>query len=333
MGQHHHNQSDAAVDSISFSGAARAARATPELPTRRRAPFTVRPAPGRPVTADVMPAEDHYPLDMDPDVLLVGCGRLGSDIGLRMAARGHAVLGIRRRAELVAPPLRGLAADLTRETPRLPDLDLGHLVVALTTRPRNEEAYRATYVDGLARALDALDLCAQVPRRAVLVSSTAVFGSQPDGPVINEDTAPRPSDGPGRMLWTAEQLFTERVPHGTVLRLSGLYDRDSSRLTAQVRAGAISQPNRWTNRIHRSDAAAAVVHLLSRAEAPGRLYVGTDDEPALLGDVAALIALGLDAPTPPATDPDRATGRRLSNARLRATGWAPEYPTYREGYA
>lgn len=279
------------------------------------------------------PAEGHYPLGMDPDVLLVGCGRLGADIGLRLAARGHTVVGIRRRAELVPAPLQGLAADLTREVPALPRLNLGHLVVALTARPRTEEAYRTTYVDGLARALDALARDGQVPGRAVLVSSTAVFGSQPDGRMIDEDTPADPSDGPGRMLWAAEQLFTERVPQGTVLRLSGLYDRDSSRLAAQVLAGDVAEPNRWTNRIHRSDAAAAVVHLLTRAQAPGALYVGTDDGPALLGDVAAHVARGLDAAAPPATDLARATGRRLSNARLRATGWAPEYPTYREGYA
>jgi nucleoside-diphosphate-sugar epimerase len=270
---------------------------------------------------------------MEPDVLLVGCGRLGADIGLRLAARGHAVVAIRRRAERVPAPLQGLSADLTREVPQLPGLDLGHLVVALTARPRTEQAYRATYVDGMARALDALDAVGQVPGRAVLVSSTAVFGSQPDGRVLDEDAPVHPSDGPGRMLWAAEQLFTERLPHGTVLRLSGLYDPGSSRLTTRVQAGEIAEPNRWTNRIHRSDAAAAVVHLLTGAQDPGPLYVGTDDEPALLGDVAAHVALGLGAPAPPAADPARATGRRLSNARLRATGWAPEYPTYREGYA
>ena len=92
------------------------------------------------------------------------------------------------------------------------------------------------------------------------------------------------------------------------------------------------EPNRWTNRIHRDDAAAAVVHFLTRTEAPGRLYVGTDDEPALLGDVAAHLAQRLGAPVPPATDPALATGKRLSNARLRTTGWVPAYPTYREGY-
>ena len=118
-----------------------------------------------------------------------------------------------------------------------------------------------------------------------------------------------------------------------MLRLSGLYGGPPGRLQAQVLAGDITEPNRWTNRIHRDDAAAAVVHLLTSAQAPGPLYVGTDDEPALLGDVAAHLAHRLGAPAPPATDLALATGKRLSNARLRATGWVPAYPSYREGYA
>lgn len=270
---------------------------------------------------------------MTPDALLVGCGRLGADIGLRLAARGHTVLAIRRRAELVPSPLIGLSADLTVEAPQLPELDLQLLVVALTARPRAEGAYRATYVDGMRRALDALDGAGQVPRRAVLVSSTSVYGEQPDGATVDEDTPAHPSDGPGRVLLEAEQLFCARLPHGTVLRLSGLYGGPPGRLQAQVLAGDITDPDRWTNRIHRDDAAAAVVHLLTRAQDPDGLYVGTDDEPALLGDVAAHLARHLGARTPPAPDPSRATGRRLSNARLRSTGWAPAYPSYREGYA
>ena len=270
---------------------------------------------------------------MTPDVLLVGCGQLGADVGLRLAARGHTVLAIRRRAELVPPPLLGLSADLTAEVPVLPELRLQHLVVALTARPRSEEAYRATYVDGMRRALDALDAAGQVPGRAVLVSSTSVYGAQPDGAIVDEDTPAHPSDGPGRMLLEAEHLFSARIPHGTVLRLSGLYGGPPGRLHAQVLAGEITEPNRWTNRIHRDDAAAAVVHLLTLAQDPGPLYLGTDDEPALFGDVAAHLAHSLGAPAPPATDLALATGKRLSNARLRATGWAPTYPSYREGYA
>jgi nucleoside-diphosphate-sugar epimerase len=266
---------------------------------------------------------------VDPDVLLVGCGDLGTAVGLRLADLGHAVLGLRRNADRVPAPLDGMSVDLTREAPDLTGLRPRWVVVALTARPRTEEAYRATYVDGMARALDALE---HSPERAVLVSSTAVHASH-DRPPLEDETAPlAPSDGPGRMLVAAEEAFHDRIPHGTVLRLSGLYGGSSTRLLDTVREGRVDDPHRWTNRIHRDDAAAAVVHLLTMAERPGRLYLGTDDEPAQLGDVAAHLADLLGAPAPPPADPALGHGKRLSNARLRSTGWVPSRPSYREGY-
>ena len=266
---------------------------------------------------------------MSADVLLVGAGDLGAAVGLRLAELGHSVLALRRNAALVPAPLVGRSVDLTSESPDLSGLRPRFGVVALTARPRTEEAYRATYVDGMARALDALDV---PPERAVLVSSTAVMPSHSEPPLDDETTTASPGDGPGRMLVAAEEAFHARIPHGTVLRLSGLYGGSSTRLLDQVREGRIDDPHRWTNRIHREDAAAAVVHLLTMAATPHGLYLGTDDEPAQLGDVAAHLADRLGAPAPPPADPQEGHGKRLSNARLRATGWAPTYPSYREGY-
>lgn len=265
-----------------------------------------------------------------PDTLLVGCGRLGADVGLRLAALGHTVAGIRRRPEEVPAPIVGVGADLSREAPSLPEMDLDLLLVALTARPRSEDAYRATYVDGMLRALDAVEAQGRLPRRAVLVSSTAVHADTDE--LIDEDTPPDPPDGPARMLLEAERRFLDRVPGGTVLRLSGLYGPGRPRMADQVAAGEVTDLERWTNRIHRSDAASAAVHLLTSVDDPAPVYLGTDDEPALRGDVAAHLAglLGVAAPGP--MDPLRAHGKRLSNARLRAAGWQPTYPTYREGY-
>ena len=110
---------------------------------------------------------------MSTEVLLVGAGDLGAS--RRPAAGvplGHDVLALRRDASLVPAPLTGRSVDLTREAPDLTGVRPRFVVVALTARPRTEEAYRATYVDGMARALDALEVA---PERAVLVSSTAVM--------------------------------------------------------------------------------------------------------------------------------------------------------------
>lgn len=266
-----------------------------------------------------------------PDVLLVGAGDLGAAVGLRLADLGHGVLALRRNASLVPAPLVGRSVDLSAEAPDLTDVRPRLVVVALTARPRTEEAYRATYVEGMSRALDAL---AEAPERAVLVSSTAVHPSRERPDLEDETTPAAPSDGPGRQLVAAEEAFHERLPRGTVLRLSGLYGGSSTRLLDKVREGRVDDPHRWTNRIHRFDAAAAVVHLLAMVAEPESLYLGTDDEPAQMGDVAAFLASQLPAaPAPPPADPDQGFGKRLSNARLRATGWTPEMPTYREGYA
>ena len=262
-------------------------------------------------------------------MLLIGCGDLGARVGLSLADRGLDVLALRRNADRVPSPLVGRSVDLTREAPDLAGLRPRLVVVALTARPRTEEAYRATYVDGMERALDALEVA---PERAVLVSSTAVHGSTDRPSVEDEEADVAPADGPGRMLVAAEEAFHQRVPHGTVLRLSGLYGGDSTRLLDMVREGRVDDPHRWTNRIHRDDAAAAVVHLLTRPWPPERLYLGTDDEPAQLGDVAAHLADLLGVPAPPPADPAQGHGKRLSNARLRATGWVPTRPSYREGY-
>lgn len=267
---------------------------------------------------------------MTSDALLIGFGALGSDVGHRLVDLGHTVTAVRRRADQVPAPLRGVGVDLTREGPDLSGVRPDLLVVALTARPRTEESYRSTYVDGMLRALDALPA---EPRRAVLVSSTAVYGDVGPEQLSDEDTPPRPSDGPGRVLLEAEERFLDRLGAGTVLRLSGLYGHGGRRLLDQVREGRVTDPDRWTNRLHRDDAASAVVHLLRREETPERLYLGTDDEPVRLGDVAAFLAPRLGAAPPPRPSGGPGHGKRLSNARLRSSGWVPTYPTFREGYA
>ena len=273
------------------------------------------------------------PVLMTSDALLVGCGRLGSDIGLRLAALGHEVVAIRRHADQVPAPLQGISADLSVETPNLPPLDLDLLVVALTARPRSEEAYRATYVDGMARALDALTQPGSVPPALCWCPRRRSSATHPRTCWSTRLVLAAPTDGPGRMLLAAEELFAERVPGGTVLRLSGLYDGDSTRLTDRLTSGDGGDPHRWTNRIHRDDAAAAVVHLLTMDEQPDSLYVGTDDEPAQMGDVMAFLAGRLGVAAPARADPTLGTGKRLSNAFLRSTGWTPTFRTFRDGYA
>lgn len=299
-------------------------------------------------------------------VLLAGCGDLGTEAGLRFAAAGHRVVGWRRSPDKLPAAIEGARADLT--TPPLPPIpaDTTAVVVAVAADSPTEEAYRAAYVDGLSTVLDALERDAKlVParkldgvaspsllRRVLFVSSTAVYGDAGGG-WVDESTTAAPGGFSGRIIREAEDLLHQRLL-GTgvapvVLRLGGIYGPGRTRLIDQVRSGTATAPAepRYTNRIHRDDAAAAIVHLCTMAAEPAPVYLGVDNDPAELGEVQRFLADELGVPRPVSDvsggsggarggsgggEPSRGGNKRCSNALLRGTGFEFAYPTFREGY-
>jgi nucleoside-diphosphate-sugar epimerase len=289
---------------------------------------------------------------------MAGCGDLGTEAGLRFAAAGHRVVGWRRSPGKLPAAIEGVAADLT--TPDLPPIpaDTTAVVVAVAADSATEDAYRAAYVDGLANVLDAFERAAKLDpvrendggasrsplRRVLFVSSTAVYGDA-DGGWVDESTTPAPGGFSGRIIREAEELLYSRLL-GTgvtpvVLRLGGIYGPGRTRLIDQVRSGTALTPAepRYTNRIHRDDAAAAIVHLCTRTTDPGPVYLGVDNDPADLGEVQRFLAAELGLPQPasavagvPGGEPSRGGNKRCSNALLRSTGFEFAYPTFREGY-
>ncbi len=276
---------------------------------------------------------------------MAGCGDLGTEAGLRFAAAGHRVVGWRRSPEKLPPVIEGAAADLSSgELPPMP-ADTTAVVVAIAADSPTEDAYRAAYVDGTSNVLDAvLDSGAPV-RRVLFVSSTAVYGDA-GGEWIDENTTPEPGGFSGRIIRDAEEVLYRRL-RGTgitpvVLRLGGIYGPGRTRLIDQVRSGAAVIPaeSRFTNRIHRDDAAAAIVHLCTVDAVPAPVYLGVDNEPAEMGQVLSFLAAELGLPRPPSgtaesgqgVEPSRGGNKRCSNALLRGTGFQFQYPSFREGY-
>ncbi|WP_018773873.1 SDR family oxidoreductase [Arthrobacter sp. 131MFCol6.1] len=237
-------------------------------------------------------------------VLLAGCGDLGTEAGLRFAAAGHRVVGWRRSPEKLPAAIEGVAADLgSAELPPIP-ADTTAVVVAIAADSPTEEAYRAAYVDGLSNVLDAVLASGASVSRVLFVSSTAVYGDAGGG-WIDERTTPEPGGVSGRIIREAEELLHSRLL-GTgitpvVLRLGGIYGPGRTRLIDQVRSGTAVIPaaSRFTNRIHRDDAAAAIVHLCTMDTVPAPVYLGVDNEPAELGDVLDFLATELGLPRPP----------------------------------
>jgi nucleoside-diphosphate-sugar epimerase len=274
-------------------------------------------------------------------ILIAGCGYVGSALARRLAAAGHRVHGLRRRPEGLPAGVHPVAADLLDPASlRALPAALDAVVYAASAGGGAEPAYRAAYVDGLRNLLDALACLSEPPRRAIFTSSTAVYG-QHGGEWVDETSATEPADFRGRILLEAERLLAAGPFRATALRLGGIYGPGRTRLVESVRAGGVTiQPGGpwWTHRIHRDDCAGALAHLLALPE-PEAVYLGVDDEPADRGEVLRWLAARLGAPEPrvandAAADPDaRGGNKRCSNARLRASGWRPLFPTYREGYA
>ncbi|GGL87789.1 NAD(P)-dependent oxidoreductase [Curtobacterium citreum] len=268
--------------------------------------------------------------------VIAGCGDLGTEAGLRFADQGYTVVGLRRRAERIPAPITGRSVDLRREAPTI-DADTAVVVVAFAAGSRDVDEYRATYVDGLRNVLDGVEASGASPR-VVVVSSTAVY-DESDGGEVSEETPARAGTPTAGVLLEAEELLRARRQDAVLVRLSGIYGPGRERLVDQVRDGSarlapVAGGSPHTNRIHRDDAAAALVHLAAVPD-PAPTYLGTDDEPVRLDDVLVFLAGELGVPEPPRAE---ASGRqaggdkRLSNALLRSTGWEPRYPTFREGY-
>ena len=268
------------------------------------------------------------------NLLIAGCGDLGTELGLLAAAAGHRVHGLRRSPELLPEPIVGLPGDLTRPLAGLPsDTDL--LVYAAAPGERTPAAYRETYVDGPERVLSALDVAGARVERVLFVASTAVYGVA-DGSWVDETTPTEPTSTTGPLLVEAERRLWGRRPDAISLRLAGVYGPGRTRLVDQVREGraVIPEPPVHTNRMHRDDAARAILHLLTSVDEPATCYLGVDDDPADRGEVLRFLADELGVPHPPTGPDQRSRGgdKRCRNARLRGTGFTLEYPTYREGY-
>lgn len=272
---------------------------------------------------------------MSERVLLAGCGDLGARVAQRLRAHGDEVWALRRQ-----PPARGergihwLRGDLT-QADSLYGLPAGitRLVYLPAPDARDKATYRAVFVDGLRHLLEALD--GKALRQVMLVSSSAVYGEH-DGDWVDEATPASPPGFNGAVLREAEQWLAGQPLPSTVLRLAGLYGPGRLQLIERLRAGQLRVPREaphWANRIHADDAAAAIAHLLGLA-APQPLYLGVDDTPMPLDELYDFLASLIDVP-PPAEGaaPVGIGSKRLSNARLRASGWAPQWPDAREGYA
>ena len=271
------------------------------------------------------------------NILIAGCGYVGTALGVRLAADGHGVWGLRRRPEGLPDTVRALAADLS-DAATLRALPPGLDVVYYTAGAADGSvaAYHTAYVDGPRHLLEALQQQGQRPRRVVFTSSTGVY-AQCRGEWVDEDSPAEPQHAGGRHLLAGERLFMDSAFPTTVLRLAGIYGPGRTRLIDSLRQGEATyqdSPPVYLNLIHRDDCVGALCHLAALAR-PASLYVGVDYRPVERGTLLRWLSGVLDTPPPRlvAAATDRRSNKRCRNARLAASGYPFRYPTFEHGYS
>ena len=275
-------------------------------------------------------------------VLIAGCGDLGLRVAQLLAIEHSTNLswGLRRQPNLDSthdiPSFTWIAADLTQpDTLRDLPKDITHVLYTAAPNARTEADYRAVYREGLERLV--LAVAAPSLQRVLFVSSTAVYGAH-GAQWIDEDTPTAPKSFNGQVLLETEQwLYKQNTQFETLsLRLSGIYGPGRSYLLERLRTGQATAPmteSHWVNRIHIEDAAAAVVHLMNLPN-PKPIYLVTDSTPLPMRVLYDALAKLVGGPTPPGGAAPASIGsKRLSNARLRDSGFTLKWPDSREGHA
>jgi nucleoside-diphosphate-sugar epimerase len=275
-----------------------------------------------------------------PSVLIAGCGDVGGRLATQLLACGWEVHGLRRDVSRLPQGVIGVAGDLfDKDCPATwPVGAVDYLVYCAAATDHNEAGYRAAYVQGLQYVLEWLSDYGQVPNRLLFVSSSSVYGQQ-DGEWVDE-TSPTVAGGySGRLMLEAEQVALDSGIPASLVRLTGIYGPGREWLLTQVRRGyrVAIDPPLYANRIHVDDAAGLLAFLLEadrRGVALDDCYIGVDDAPAPLAEVVGWLREYLSV-TEWAEDASvrRAGSKRCSNARAKALGWEPKYPSFREGYA
>jgi nucleoside-diphosphate-sugar epimerase len=268
--------------------------------------------------------------------LIIGCGYTGLPLALQLREQGHEVSGW-VHSEAGAEALAGhdfkrLVTGSVAEAAVWDRVEekFDWVIHCASSGRGGAEAYEEVFLQG-ARLMNAR----QPEARRIFVSSTSVYG-QTDGETVTEESPAEPAGATGAILHRAEEVALGGG--AMVVRSSGIYGPGRSALWERFRRGEAvieGDGSRWINQIHRQDLVAALAHLLE-AGAPGEIYNATDDAPVMQQDFYAWCSEYLGQPMPPhgPVNLERkrgVTNKRVSNAKLRGTGWQPRYPSFREG--
>lgn len=271
-------------------------------------------------------------------VLIVGVGFVGTPLAEALHANGHSVIGLTHSAASAERLNQSSSADVRQaDVSKLDSLreavpELVDWIVHCASSGRGgPDKYRTVYRDGLANLRE---LCPQA--RLLYTSSTSVY-AQTSGELVDEDSPANPDRETGQILRETEELALSSG--GLVTRLAGIYGPDRSFILLKYLTGTAvieGDGGRFLNQAHVSDIVSALSHLIE-TNASG-IYNVVDSTPQTQRKIYQSLADHFQSDLPPNAPPDYErkrgwTHKRVSNAKLKATGWEPRYPSFQDAIA
>lgn len=271
-----------------------------------------------------------------PRILIAGCGYVGQAAADFFHGRGWKVEGwtasIPSAGQLAAKPYPVRAVDITNAT-EVSTLggEFDVIVQCASSGGGDAEQYRRIYLEGARTLLGAF------PRASLIFTSSTSIYPQQDGVLVDETSPAEPVHEKGRILRETEELVLSR--HGIVARLAGIYGPGRSFLLRTFLAGEAvldRENDRVINQVHRDDIVSALFLLAERGtDLGGQVYNVVDDQPILRSGAYQWLSAHLQKPLPVgkiiAGRKRGGSNKRVSNKKLRALGWEPQFPSLAAG--
>ena len=249
------------------------------------------------IGAEAVPADIFDPVSLRAAVVNCDAAIHAATSIPTAAGRGDWAVNDRIRREGTANLLAACRAERVR---RYVQQSIAMLHIASDARPQTEEDPIGAY-DLIRSALEMEQLVGQAPLDWCIVRGGAFYGP-----------------GTGRPeAWKSQA-------RGGVLFIPHIHRFFGGPIKAEF--------GKSTSLIHVADMAAAMALVAERGQ-PKQVYIAADDQPATYRDLLGYVA-AMEGAAPPAPGGKvMLPSFRVSNAKLKALGWTPGYPSYRAGLA
>ncbi len=261
---------------------------------------------------------------MKKTIIIFGCGYLGNEIVQQAQENFNLITTTKSggsghlKCDLSSPHDVSQIANINRSP--------SAIIHCASSGRGGLSAYQEVFIKGCS------NLISLFPKIPILFTSSTSVYHQTNGEIVTETSSTTPIRETSSALLEAEKIISNAG--GIITRLAGLYGPNRSVILKRFLEGSATiedSGQRHLNQIHVQDAASAILHLIN-LDSVGTFNV-SDNTPLSQIDCYRQLADRTKLPLPPSgpknTSRKRAwTNKKVSNQKLRKTGWTPQYPDF-----